>query len=325
MKIDIQKHVGNKELYYVGELTSKIIQGMQLDGEVYLWSKEGKNSEQNGLYQLLDELCGFWKWDKKNITIDTTNLFNVHDCYNIVYTYYSHPAEYFNVDSATTTWNGSMYYGMFIGRATASRIYALHKHHNFKFKHKGLTSFHTELFNFMSLPELVDYFFYSNQTYKEMLSIPTPYSDIDEIKVPPITPLDDVLDWSTVYEKIAIEVVCETSTEPNCYEISEKILRPMYYKRPFLLIGSPKNLTALHKVGFKTFNHLFDESYDQLGESNFARVNRVFKILQYLVEEYGLEKLLQDANDILEHNHYMVIEYHKHHKNFNYVKYINDK
>jgi uncharacterized protein YerC len=299
MKIDLQKHWGDRELYCIGELCAKIIQSMQQDGSVYLWTHEGKNPANNGFYVLLDELCNFWGWDKSAITLDTTNIATAHDEYNIVHTKFSIATAALDRIETTIEWTGEKYYGMFIGRANASRIRAIHNHYNFKHKEFGLTSFHDDLFNFMNKPELVDYFFHSGQTYQEMLAI-KPYSDIDIVLKPPIIFGKSTVNWGEVYKKIAIEVVCETSTLPGCIDMSEKTYRPMLHKKPFLLIGSPGQLEYLTLKGFKTFSSIFPEDYDQL--SGIQRVDRIFEILKQLIETNSIDTLIEKCHNILEHN-----------------------
>jgi len=322
MKVDMQKHWGSKELYYVPELISKIIHSMQTDGTVYLFTNEGKNGANNGLYKLLDDLCLYWKWDKSAITIETSNFMptswlitellpnygSSHPDYNIKRTSLNMMAAYMDITSKIYSWNKEKYYGMFIARASSDRIYAAHAHTKFKFKEMGLTSFRENLFEYMSYPDLVDYFMHSNQTYNEMLEV-VPHSDIEELipspNSPLFTPPYNTSDWGKVYEKIAIDIVCETSTEPNCGDVSEKVYRPLYYKRPFLLIGSPGQFAILHDLGFKTFDGIIDESYDKL--TGVARVNKVFEILEQLISDNRMDTLLDECKEILEHNHKQMI------------------
>ena len=296
MKIDLQKHWGDSELYYVGELCAKIVHSMQQDGSAHLWTTEGKNPANNGFYTLLDELCVYWSWDKSAITIDTTNIKTSHDKYNIVYTHFSIAGAHLNITEPVTRWNGEKYYGMFIGRANASRIRAIHNHNNFKYKEFGLTSFHDDLFNYMNKSELVNYFFHSDQTYQEMISI-KPYSDIDVVMPPPIIFGESSINWSEVYKKIAIEVICETSTLPECMDMSEKTYRAIYHKRPFLLIGSPGQMAYLRELGYKTFSDVIPEDYDYL--SGIQRVDRVFDILSQLIETKSIDTLLERCYNTL--------------------------
>lgn len=328
MKINILPYEGEKCLYKVGELTSKIVQGMIADGRVYLYTKEARSNYANGLYNLLDELCAHWGWDKSKITLDTTNWLNYHSEYNIVFTKYIHPAAYFQyLNCEVRPWNKDKSYGMFIGRASASRIYALQKHNSFKFKNQSITSFNTELYNFMDHNEWSYFFQNSNSTYNDVMSISTPYSEIGPVIPPPITPCKDInVDWSNVYERIGIEVICETSTEWEVASVSEKLYRCFYFKRPFLLISSPNSLIILrNELGFKTFEGIIPEQYDALGEHKFQRIDAVFSLLEEIIAEDRLEQILEDSADILEHNHQRIKELCKEHRNFDYEKYISEK
>jgi hypothetical protein len=147
---------------------------------------------------------------------------------------------------------------------------------------------------------------YSGQSYKDMISI-KPYSDIDQVRQPPIKPPYNSMGWALVYEKIALEIVCETSTQPNVSEMSEKLIRPMYHKRPFLLISSPWNLKFLRdEIGCKTFDGLIPEDYDQL--QGISRVDRVFQILGDLIANGHIHNIINQSQDILEHNRATVIK-----------------
>lgn len=305
MKINLQKHLGTNQLYAIPELCCKIIHSMQTTDQVYLYTFEAKNNKNNGLYALLDQLCDYWKWDKSKITIENPDEAAEHEQYNIKCSNFNIAIYHLNLFSKIYPWNKEKYYGLFIGRATSCRIHAIHTHRKFAFSEHGLTSFNTNLFDFMDLPELVDYYCHSNQTYTEMLEV-KPYSDISDIvSTPPhnipITPPHNFAHWGKVYEKIAIEIVCETSVEPGGLDLSEKIFRPIFYKRPFLLISQPGLVQKLQRYGFKTFEGIIPEYYDQLG--GFGRVDAVFNILNNLIIENKMDTLLEQCHDILEHNH----------------------
>lgn len=83
---------------------------------------------------------------------------------------------------------------------------------------------------------------------------------------------------------------------------SEKIWRSIYNKRPFMLLGQKNSLTELHKLGFKTFPHIFDESYDSMEDDK-----RIYHVLKQLTN-FTLEKLqnkiyTRETELILEHNY----------------------
>lgn len=302
MIIELQLYWGDREIYYIPELCSKIIKSMTTDGEVTLMTKEHRCSYTNGGFALLDSLCDFWKWDKSKITLITCNPLEKHPCYNIVFSYYRHGNNVRPMNVPFEPWTKEKVYGMFIGRPNAPRIRAVHNHDKFKFKHLGLTSFQGDLFECMDMPELIDYFMESNQTYQEMISI-KPYSDIDQIRQPPIT-LDTKFDWGNIYKQIGIEIVCETSTAPNCFAVTEKLERCIVYRRPFLTIapkGFNRHINSLNSLySLKTFENYFNHGYDDL--NGIQRVDKVFQILENLIETGKIYNILEDCKDDIEHN-----------------------
>ena len=89
---------------------------------------------------------------------------------------------------------------------------------------------------------------------------------------------------------------------------SEKIFRSIYNKRPFLLIGNKNSLKELRKMGFKTFPHIFDESYDSL--DNDERMHRVLGQLKGLsIEKMHINMYSPETTEILQHNYDTLMEW----------------
>jgi hypothetical protein len=90
---------------------------------------------------------------------------------------------------------------------------------------------------------------------------------------------------------------------------SEKIFRSIYNKRPFLLIGNKNSLKELRKMGFKTFPHIFDESYDSLDDDE--RMNHVLEQLKGLsIEQMHIDMYSLETAEILQHNYDTLMIYH---------------
>ena len=64
------------------------------------------------------------------------------------------------------------------------------------------------------------------------------------------------------YETTDIEVVLETLFDDDRLHLTEKSLRPIACAQPFILAGTHNSLEYLRSYGFKTFGHIWDESYD---------------------------------------------------------------
>jgi hypothetical protein len=91
----------------------------------------------------------------------------------------------------------------------------------------------------------------------------------------------------------------------NMY-FTEKTWRAIFYKRPFLLMGNCGQLQVLKDQGFRTFDFLFDESYDTISDTK-SRVGAVIAENLRIVTTHSLEQLHQVCNsaqmkDVLDHN-----------------------
>lgn len=327
MIIDLQQFWGERDIFYPGILSAKIIDSMQNDGWTILRSKESRNAELSGLFDLLDQLSFYWNWNKANITLETNNIRTTHDKYTIKYiNYCSSPL---NIDLSTIqhrSWNKEKIYGMFIGRVNVTRLHAAHKHKMFDFKDRGLTSFNQDIKHYIDQRCLLDYMCSTNTPFEKTIDI-APYSDIDKLQNIPITANNLVSNmWNNVYEKIGIEIVCETAEDENCFSFSEKIIRAMVYKRPFLLISSPctinffKNNKNIHSQlsifrpdglladmssDFKFFENVIPIDYDTY--SGIHRVDYVFDILHELIRTGKINTIIEDCASDIEHNYNEII------------------
>ena len=93
------------------------------------------------------------------------------------------------------------------------------------------------------------------------------------------------------------------SKEDNLY-FSEKIYIPMYYKQFYILFGRPYTLKYIKSVGYKTFDSIIDESYDEEvdDEKRFLMVfKEVKRICAMNIDQ--VKNLSQKVNSILEYNY----------------------
>jgi hypothetical protein len=91
--------------------------------------------------------------------------------------------------------------------------------------------------------------------------------------------------------------------------LSEKIFKLMYYGHPFIVIGNTGILKDIKELGYKTFDFLFDESYDQmpLGPEKILFIANQIK--QYCGKEGHLRFLekLPEIEKILRYNRELFI------------------
>ena len=320
MNIDIQRYWGDKEIYFVGELCAKIIESMQKDGTVMLFSKEQHCARESGLYNLLDQMSTYHKWDKSKIIIRTPNYLEKHNQYTIefmfedLYQYSAISLDLIKSGIEHRPWNKEKTYGMFLARANVTRIHGVHKHKQFEFADQGLVSWHHNLREHVDQPVLTKYLMATNQTYEEMVSV-IPFSDIGPVLTPPITHATaGNIDWASVYEKIAIELVFETSEAIGASSITEKILRPMLYKRPFMLVGGQHAIRHLKEtiipnlfqqldptINICFFENVFPNAYDD--DHGIWRVDHIFDILRELILTNKIQTIIEDCQEGLETNY----------------------
>ena len=112
-----------------------------------------------------------------------------------------------------------------------------------------------------------------------------------------------------VYAKIFCDVVTESRFAQPTANYSEKVYRPMFYKKPFIMVGPPHTLGYMHSQGFETFGDFWDEGYDAM-EDHESRLLAVFKIIDMIdnmsIEE--LRELYEKMKPIVEHNRKVLLE-----------------
>lgn len=105
-------------------------------------------------------------------------------------------------------------------------------------------------------------------------------------------------------QSTAVHIVAETLFDTQKIYLTEKIFRPMVMKQPFILFAPPGTLATLHRYGFKTFHHIWDESYDSVTDSQ-SRFDAAMKLIHDLaqLDTATFQHLLRRCHDVVMHNH----------------------
>jgi hypothetical protein len=98
-------------------------------------------------------------------------------------------------------------------------------------------------------------------------------------------------------------IVTETVFYYDKLHLTEKIFKPIVSKQPFMLLASPGNLAYLKSYGFKTFDSVIDESYDNIVD-NDLRTEAVVDQLHWYCNLTPGEKtnVIQQLEPIIQHN-----------------------
>jgi hypothetical protein len=79
---------------------------------------------------------------------------------------------------------------------------------------------------------------------------------------------------------------------------------------PFIIIGNPYILKRLRSLGYKTFDTLWDESYDEEFDCH-KRMEKIVKLVEDISTKYTTEQLfdlIEQNKYILEHNYNLLLE-----------------
>ena len=108
---------------------------------------------------------------------------------------------------------------------------------------------------------------------------------------------------TTEYNSVFVDVVSETAKVGNVFFPTEKTFRPIMFLTPFIVYGPIGYLKNLKKLGFKTFDQWFDESYDTVIDDN-QRLVEVISLLLYINTKsmLELENINREMQDVLKHN-----------------------
>jgi predicted XRE-type DNA-binding protein len=109
----------------------------------------------------------------------------------------------------------------------------------------------------------------------------------------------DIID----YESTDIEIVLETLFDDDRIQLTEKSIRPIACGQPFILAATAGSLEYLRSYGFKTFDSVWDESYD-LEVDSTTRLNAVVKLMKEISQwtKSTRIKKLQAAQQIANYN-----------------------
>jgi len=94
------------------------------------------------------------------------------------------------------------------------------------------------------------------------------------------------------YNNTEFEIVLETLFDDERHQLTEKILRPIACKQPFILATTPGGLEYLRSYGFQTFGEILDESYDSISDP-VERMQQIIKTMKEIVAWTPAYKAIQ--------------------------------
>jgi len=108
-----------------------------------------------------------------------------------------------------------------------------------------------------------------------------------------------------IYNETAYSVVTETNFMNSYTFYTEKTVKPILARRLFVAFGGQHYIRNLHNLGFKTFNGIIDESYDEEPEQH-RRYAMVYDQMKYLFDQ-PQDLILEQIKPIVEYNYYHML------------------
>lgn len=105
------------------------------------------------------------------------------------------------------------------------------------------------------------------------------------------------------YKNIFCDIVCETYFSGRVFFMTEKIMRTIINKRPFLVQGPQWFLKNLKRLGFQTFDRWWDEGYDE--DPWDYRYNGLKTNIDYIASQSPstIERWYNEMKPVLDHNY----------------------
>ena len=109
--------------------------------------------------------------------------------------------------------------------------------------------------------------------------------------------------WLSLFDQSAeslLYLVTETVATGRRHHLTEKTFKPIALGMPFVIVGTQGSLQYLRSYGFKTFGHLWDESYDDEPDDS-KRIKKIAQVLKQL-ENSDHQNIFESAHEIIHHN-----------------------
>ena len=267
-------------------------------------ASEAIDLENLGVYRLLD----LFKFEQ--VIINTWNPFEKHDLYQIRF---AGPAFWFNrianIDSNLHRWTQEKLFLCMYHRPTAGRL-ALAGHLSEKYSSQSVIHFSFDttqdsLIQF-EFDKLLSYDTASVGPAANLLqSLPILQGSRDRHTSFNGYDYSDPL--TELYKSILVDIVGETHVLGCTFFPTEKTIRPMLLKKPFLIFSSRDYLAYMRQMGFRTFHDFWDEDYD--GFETRDRLLRMYQVIQTIASRPRdqLLDMYQRMQPVLEHNYNLLM------------------
>ena len=106
------------------------------------------------------------------------------------------------------------------------------------------------------------------------------------------------------YRSTEIEIVLETLFDDDRLHLTEKSLRPIACRQPFILAATHGSLQYLRDYGFRTFDSIWNETYDTI-EDPYQRMQAILRTMREIIAWSDVQRRdnVRLMAQIADHNH----------------------
>jgi hypothetical protein len=119
-------------------------------------------------------------------------------------------------------------------------------------------------------------------------------------------------DWGEIYLNprpyldTYFSLVTETVFDYPYTFRTEKIWKPIAIGHPFIAVSNAGYYRDLHNLGFRTFGHIIDESFDKI-ENNYERLCRIITLVKDLCCQ-DLSAFINESQEVCKYNQQLLAE-----------------
>ena len=254
-----------------------------------------------GVYQLLD--C----FEFESVTINTWNPLEQHNKYRVVLK----GADFWfdqvtAIDSEFHVWDQTHTFLCLYHRPTAGRLGIA----SYAAQYSSLIHFSANLnadnLDQFELDKLLSYDTTSVARAAQMIAtLPRLLQPNDRYTATHGYDYSDPL--TQLYKSALVDLVVESHVAGNTFFPTEKTIRPMLLKKPFIVFGSRDYLAYLRQMGFRTFGDFWDETYDGFGDGD--RLKKIYTLITDIAHRGAseLESMFWSMQYSLEHNYNLLM------------------
>lgn len=298
----------NSKIWNLEKTTFELLAAAKKGPVVVDLAHEGPCCEHVGLNQLLDNICELMSLEPTHFVILTSNQLHSSK-------YPEKRTKFIELEIAQQharqhqpTGVPAKRFGIFIGRSNADRLgiasylYSnLQSQTEISFHYEPGSDFHTSNFGLEDFLE--QHWDQRKQVFEFLDHVPIKYDE----QTYPISWNYSAFDLQPQYQRIFCDIVCETYTTGQTFFLTEKTLRCIANKKPFVVSGPRYYLANLQKLGFQTFSSWWDEGYDC--DPDGARYQGIIDNINWIAkqEKNDIEDWYIDMQPVLEHNHQVLL------------------